>query len=1069
MSNEQHIEQIISIRPVKLASATWRRNADPRPEGTFQAFSEGIAREKLEQLRGYADYALPAAPLFSGASQRAPISLSLRQTTEGERILVHQAYRQLPETGEAALYTHMLSGLSAHFAISEAIRLWGSELWYTADKLVKDRQTRLPQLSYSELQKWASFAPSNDLNIWTHLSYLTHAYLLQQYSLENGLKPYLIAIAAPAELIAHLLFWFTHLLPPTLLRTATFSTYEPQISSRLDCRIVGTAAIPSSVQLSSAYNLLYLDTRQRKASALKVLPAELPYKAYAEYVEEILQQSRSHELQELFSEFSQVPEQSVKSFLKYYQATRTQAEARPLARAKPISQPLQLAETPATSQIPNKQSADKERILLLFLKEQDLAHKLNDWELCQRVIELIINDYTWFQTKLAPAMLRRMVDDAEASRGAWDTLEQSLIKRTLEEVARRDERRYNCLFNALRSLTQRRGYERLWNNFFQDLQYEERALASIRSNWQLRKDLLDVALKVLLPEDLEHDLLIASLLSIKPNELVQLLSLLPFEKPGRAAQQTTTFFLPHWSYLLMKQFNETTAPFMPNWHQHDHELIMALVESVLSSHEPDKWQVLQSFFKRLTENKYSSKIELLCYLLKACPDDEIANNLLKRGQFGERDALRFFQECQSHEYLDYYGLSEVRKLYIDFASHQPEIKKLLPRFLRHKDIPVGEIARLLSASRLDSTSKAELFEEEGKVLFSLYPTEKCLLDLGEAYVWNICKETPLVQSRIAGLARTLKDLSSDAFEALSTPLLNALERCIDGAVQLGFLAATLSPIVGATPTNWILFSLALRAHEALLEKRLSQQELERRRRRLAAYLQFALYARDTHDQQASGRAAPDFTVQMLHYLFYGVPNPSSEQAKNSKLLPFIEDQIVAYWPAETRQRWEQIVHQGQSAPASTAPEASPDQAGQSSKPDEELVTDGLQPEEQASLDKERKDMLKRMHELLAPKSKERGIEPIARFWLEHRIALTWNRSRITEEEWQLLVLAYQFHVAFQQVGRPGKRSPACEEALIKLYEENEGLKVQLILTEKEYKRILAAGRYIAKLQTRQKH
>jgi hypothetical protein len=198
---------------------------------------------RLERLLPY------QGPTSQGTSIRpdeAPVSLALLKIGE-EYILLHKAFVALTwDNRPGNFFTHVLAGLPNDFSASNAIETWESAKWSRSDTL--DRRTfDLPLIDPNVFR--ADPLTCADLSKITReqLAFVVRAFL------QLGPAQRLF-LAAPAPVVATLIWGLTRCLPRALTRTLTFSTYERDVTAANAPLLVGTAAAPG--QADQAAGLL---------------------------------------------------------------------------------------------------------------------------------------------------------------------------------------------------------------------------------------------------------------------------------------------------------------------------------------------------------------------------------------------------------------------------------------------------------------------------------------------------------------------------------------------------------------------------------------------------------------------------------------------------------------------------------------------------------------------------------------------------------------------------------------------------------------------------------------------
>jgi hypothetical protein len=202
----------------------------------IRAVSPNLPPDILRSAVGYVGYALPSnvMPTDSTAA-KAPIRLALLNTPSSGRLLCHAVYiGKDPMTGRFGnFFSHSLFEIPEEFEAIHAIQTWKSAFWKTSDD---DDLNTLPEVE--------SF-PRGNLMTETNLVKLINneklkemfVFLIKAILSDNKYER--IFLAAQPQEIALCIYGLVHILPKTLLKNFSFSTYE---SNPLGCnaRVIGT-------------------------------------------------------------------------------------------------------------------------------------------------------------------------------------------------------------------------------------------------------------------------------------------------------------------------------------------------------------------------------------------------------------------------------------------------------------------------------------------------------------------------------------------------------------------------------------------------------------------------------------------------------------------------------------------------------------------------------------------------------------------------------------------------------------------------------------------------------------
>ena len=215
----------------------------------IRAVSPNLPPDLLRSAVGYVGYALPSNVMPSDSTAaKAPIRLALLNTPSNGRLLCHAVYiGKDPMTGRFGnFFSHTLFEIPEEFEAIHAIQTWKSAFWKTSDD--GDLNT-LPEVE--------SF-PRGNLMTETNLVKLINneklkemfVFLIKAILSDNKYER--IFLAAQPQEIALCIYGLVHILPNTLLKNFSFSTYE---SNPLGCnaKVIGTwlgdspnADLPSS-------------------------------------------------------------------------------------------------------------------------------------------------------------------------------------------------------------------------------------------------------------------------------------------------------------------------------------------------------------------------------------------------------------------------------------------------------------------------------------------------------------------------------------------------------------------------------------------------------------------------------------------------------------------------------------------------------------------------------------------------------------------------------------------------------------------------------------------------------
>jgi GTPase-associated protein 1, N-terminal domain type 2/GTPase-associated protein 1, middle domain len=205
----------------------------PVPHVRVRAASGGLAPERVRAALRHAGYASPVRG--PAAASAPPARLALLQTREAGRFLCHSTCLGIdPATGQNGhFFSHLLLDVPATLDAQHAIQSWGSPLWQRTDH---GGGAELPEALYLPVS-----STLGDAELAEFLTPPAHRELLQFVlaTLLTTPPEACIFLAAPVETVARCLYGVTRALPPSLLESFTFSTYE---RDPLGCpaRVVGT-------------------------------------------------------------------------------------------------------------------------------------------------------------------------------------------------------------------------------------------------------------------------------------------------------------------------------------------------------------------------------------------------------------------------------------------------------------------------------------------------------------------------------------------------------------------------------------------------------------------------------------------------------------------------------------------------------------------------------------------------------------------------------------------------------------------------------------------------------------
>jgi hypothetical protein len=232
----------------------------------IRAQSSGVGSATSEPVRAlmkYLTYRLPAGADLRTPVEVAPLSLVLAKTPY-HRILSHKKCVDRDGIGRAGnFFTHAIinpegiaeqTGASEPISAYAAISLWKSPFWKTSEDQAPPKDTKIESLSPQDIHKYTNTTwqgklslsslplqhPSWPLQVKDCLPLIFSAFLM----LKKLNKKHL-CIAAPADMVATLIWCITRCLPRTLtiMQELTFSTYEFDIT-RSTTTITGTCWLP---------------------------------------------------------------------------------------------------------------------------------------------------------------------------------------------------------------------------------------------------------------------------------------------------------------------------------------------------------------------------------------------------------------------------------------------------------------------------------------------------------------------------------------------------------------------------------------------------------------------------------------------------------------------------------------------------------------------------------------------------------------------------------------------------------------------------------------------------------
>jgi hypothetical protein len=467
-------KMIDTVRTIEQFWYTWSEFGYGGLNGGYRirAVSRGLAdinSERVKTLDKYARYSLPERtnpldPILEQGKayytlelssdirpyshlldiEGAPISFALVETRtpdprQSERILVNKVYVGKDQKNRPGnFFAHLLAGLPQEFTARDAIALWRSNIWQTADpqqaagllieaKSLYELQAD-PQVSRTSWQK-IHVPALND-----YLCFVIHAYLQQQdeenerrrqlekkeaelYELQtrgNKLssrkeiaqldkfivaaeaeyhklvqkRPRRIYIAAKADWVIYFVAKLTEVLPPELLEYLTFSTYEyePQNSQ---CLIIGTCQPPSSQSTNTRPREILPSVAYAYEHAVNCYdhsktPERQPIRDaedFAQFAVDALAYE-PEQIEELLKEVEESKASgtiiNVKSFLKIYRWYRDRMN--------------------------NLTKEDAEEIF----RDHRLAYRLKKKKTCVQICDLILEDPLWFEQRFKPLVEARV-------------------------------------------------------------------------------------------------------------------------------------------------------------------------------------------------------------------------------------------------------------------------------------------------------------------------------------------------------------------------------------------------------------------------------------------------------------------------------------------------------------------------------------------------------------------------------------------------------------------------------------------------------------------------------------
>jgi hypothetical protein len=234
----------------------------------IRAQSPGVGpvySEPVRSLMRYLTYRLPAGADLRTPVESAPISLVLVRT-HYHRLLSHRKYVDREGAGHASnFFTHAIidpevvseqTGAVEPISARAAISLWKSPLWKISENHAPLRSTTIASLTPAEISQHTALPGM--LSAQSVQQSYPHCHTERQTAADwlplvfsaflmlKKLDKKQLYIAAPAEMVATLIWCITHCLPRTLtiMQDLTFSTYEYEVRSTTT--ISGTCWLPST-------------------------------------------------------------------------------------------------------------------------------------------------------------------------------------------------------------------------------------------------------------------------------------------------------------------------------------------------------------------------------------------------------------------------------------------------------------------------------------------------------------------------------------------------------------------------------------------------------------------------------------------------------------------------------------------------------------------------------------------------------------------------------------------------------------------------------------------------------
>ncbi len=231
-----------------------------------------INSDRVKSMDRYLRYSLPpGTDGYSMTPETAPLCLTLlyiekkvktenEVKTEKEYILIHKKYTGKDGVGRrSAFFVHVLAHLPQGFSLKDAISLWRSPSWQTADT-----DNRNLELGLVRLARWDKVERIKFAEVEEHLPFIIQAYLTRK----AGQRLYIIAESA--DKVASLISGLAFCLPRNLVDKLTFSTYESDVT-KATTDIVGTCWVADTDRDRRAEQVA-LDFCRREGSSSIVVP-----------------------------------------------------------------------------------------------------------------------------------------------------------------------------------------------------------------------------------------------------------------------------------------------------------------------------------------------------------------------------------------------------------------------------------------------------------------------------------------------------------------------------------------------------------------------------------------------------------------------------------------------------------------------------------------------------------------------------------------------------------------------------------------------------------------------------